>query len=153
MRRCCVPLAVALPTSGPLCGRCHCPCGRTGAATPRVVAPAGAMPVVASLAGWCHPRRGRLVGATVGATPVGASHARGQQCLLAAALAVGGYACWRPWPLSTVGGHPYRGRGHGRPPLQVAWPWLAAPPLYVHYKNIARTRRMILRNSISSHAF
>ncbi|RWW39460.1 hypothetical protein BHE74_00055212 [Ensete ventricosum] len=46
----------------PLCGRRRCPGGWTGAVPPQVVAPTGVVPASASLAGWRHPRRGRLCG-------------------------------------------------------------------------------------------
>ncbi|RRT42962.1 hypothetical protein B296_00008797 [Ensete ventricosum] len=50
--------------------------------------------------------------------------------------------CMGPWPRPS----------YGWPALHVGWPWLAPPPYYLRYKNAARTHRMILRDSISSHA-
>ncbi|RWV99580.1 hypothetical protein GW17_00037506 [Ensete ventricosum] len=49
----------------------------------------------------------------VSAAPIGASHARGQPRLLVTA----------PCEMATLA----RGFGHGRPPLEVAWTWLATP--------------------------
>ncbi|RWW46996.1 hypothetical protein BHE74_00047041 [Ensete ventricosum] len=86
--------------------------------------------------------------------------------LQAPAMPAGGRGFWRlhllvvaPCGLAT----PTRGFSRGRPPLQVAWPWLAAPARgldvanhpfsrCVCCKNVARMRRTILRDSISSHA-
>ncbi|RRT47359.1 hypothetical protein B296_00029774 [Ensete ventricosum] len=69
-----------------------------GAATPRVTAPAGIVPVV--------PLQ-------VLPTPAGASHAHGRPRLLATALATGGLA---------MAGHPWRWPGLGRPPLLATFP-------------------------------
>ncbi|RRT38241.1 hypothetical protein B296_00048638 [Ensete ventricosum] len=57
-----MPLAIALPTGDPLCGKRRCPCGQTGIAAPWVAAPTGVVPRVASLVGWHHPPRGHLHG-------------------------------------------------------------------------------------------
>ncbi|RZS26394.1 hypothetical protein BHM03_00059727, partial [Ensete ventricosum] len=53
-----------------------------------------------------------------------------------------------------VGGRPLRaGLGRGSLAVYGGWPWLAAPPpRCLHYENTKRTRRMILRDTISSHA-
>ncbi|RRT31476.1 hypothetical protein B296_00055628, partial [Ensete ventricosum] len=69
-------------------------------------------------------RAAATCGLTVGAAPVGASHARGQSLLLAAAPARG-FWLWSAAPLQgalattglVVGGRPYMGVGHGWPPL------------------------------------
>ncbi|RWW04679.1 hypothetical protein GW17_00032073 [Ensete ventricosum] len=45
-----------------------------------------------------------------------------------------------------------RSLGRNQSPLQRTWPWSATPfPCYFHCENVARTRRTILRDSISSH--
>ncbi|RZS23290.1 hypothetical protein BHM03_00056190, partial [Ensete ventricosum] len=54
-QRCCAPLAVALPTGDLLCNKHHYPSGWTGIAASRPVAPAGTMPIGASLTGWHCP--------------------------------------------------------------------------------------------------
>ncbi|RWW25462.1 hypothetical protein GW17_00010194 [Ensete ventricosum] len=48
---------------------------------------------------------------------------------------------------------PCRGLGRGRPPLQRAWPGPTTPfPHRLYRENVARMRRIVLHDSISSHA-
>ncbi|RWW23204.1 hypothetical protein GW17_00012564 [Ensete ventricosum] len=112
---------------------------------------------------WSPPLRDGAVpeGSTsLGVAPTGVAYAyRHRACMCrpcpwVVVLAGSSIGCRRPWPQLVapagnqataglpcrcldVGGRPYRGHGHGRPPLQVAWPWLAAPPRYIRCKNVA----------------
>ncbi|RWV82801.1 hypothetical protein GW17_00055664 [Ensete ventricosum] len=90
----------------------------------------------------------------VGVAIAGASHARGRLRMLAAAPARGfgrGWLppCRGPWLQSAA---PCSQPGRGWPALHVSWPWVATPPpRCLRCENVARTRRTILRDSISSH--
>ncbi|RZS14575.1 hypothetical protein BHM03_00046275 [Ensete ventricosum] len=82
---------------------------------------------------------------SMGVAPTGVAYANRHRacmcrpCPRAVVLAGSSIGCRRPWPQLVapagnqataglpcrcldVGGRPYRGHGHGRPPLQVAWP-------------------------------
>ncbi|RRT47996.1 hypothetical protein B296_00013064 [Ensete ventricosum] len=96
-----------------------------------------------ALAGW--PLTVAPCRRTAGNRPLQPYHGRHNPLLLAAApaaLAAADSPC-----------NPCRWPGHGRSPLKRAWPWPVAPfPHCLHYENATRIRRMIVRDSISSHA-
>ncbi|RWV93825.1 hypothetical protein GW17_00043688 [Ensete ventricosum] len=121
-----------------------------------VVAVAATAPAkaVAALAYWQSPYQGAATPAAGVAAPADYRTGRGWQPLAGTLQS----ARRRRWP-------PFRaGPGHNQPsPCRGPWPrgwlalhrgcpWLAAPPpRYLRCENIARTRRTILRGTISSH--
>ncbi|RZR72059.1 hypothetical protein BHM03_00010138 [Ensete ventricosum] len=121
----------------------------------RGAAPSGSRPLWPGrrrlpLAAWLQ-----VLPTPVNAAPAGASHARGRPRMLAVAPTRGfgrgrTAPCRGPWQQPAA---PYSRPGHGWPTLHGGWPWLATPPptRCLRCENTARTRRTILRDSISSH--
>ncbi|RZS00279.1 hypothetical protein BHM03_00029940 [Ensete ventricosum] len=69
-----------------------------------------------------------------------------RSCEMALAAPTGCFLCWR----SPLAGWPWPRPGRGWPTLHGGWPWLAAPPpCCLRWENTARTRRTILRDTIS----
>ncbi|RZS26385.1 hypothetical protein BHM03_00059716, partial [Ensete ventricosum] len=131
---------------------------------PHCVAIAAPAPVAAALVCRQSPYKGRSPLQPAPLPPVG-------DCPLQAGRSYGRHAAsgrpyeWLPLQggLATTNcplvggqamvGRPCKGLDHGQPPLQRAWPWPATLfPRCLRYKNIARTRRTVLHNAISSHA-